>query len=200
MVVQIMSRLILLSTLTALSSPTAAIDNQSEEAAIEVLGVTITRGMSEGEVRAAFGPRLKCSDVPSDVNAPFDSYCSIADGVYPDEDGGVEFKNGYVHMANRAWYVDPGLEPVEVLKVVHDHLVRLTEGNTTCAGIRMISNQDPNYTTYVLPKKYLAVQMHLWPGRKRLLLREGLRAHPVPENFEARADGDYGMGWCAFAR
>ncbi|MEO1078212.1 MAG: hypothetical protein AAFY29_01565 [Pseudomonadota bacterium] len=106
-------------------------DGQTSEASIEILGVTITRGMPEGEVRAAFGSSLKCSNVPSDIDAPFDTYCSVADGVYPDEDGGIEFKNGYVHMANRAWYIDPGLEPVDVLKVVHDHLVRLTDGENT---------------------------------------------------------------------
>ena len=94
---------ILLLTTTAFAEPPN----------IELLGISLTRGMPESEVREAF-PNLNCYDncdgVESDV-----TICGVSDGVPPGSDGEVTFKDGKLHQASKIWFLEENSTPYDAL-------------------------------------------------------------------------------------
>jgi hypothetical protein len=184
----------LLASLRAMSQE--ASDN-SQEPSVEILGVSIVRGLPEAEVRAAF-PSVNCAEKAPGVAPGFD-YCSVSDGVPPGADGEITFKDGFVHSATRNWFIAEGAEPLEVLMMLNDILTRLTgEANAACAKIATHSDQEPTYTIFALPEKVLTVQMHTMTGRSGVFFKESLRVNPVPDSYKTRGEKMQGTEWCGY--
>lgn len=167
-----------------------------KEPSVEILGVRIVRGMPESEVRAAL-PNVHCAE-EDPVDAEFD-FCSVSDGVPPDADGEVTFKDGFVYSASRIWRIPDDAEPLEVLLMFNDILTRLIgEEEAACAKIETYSDQEPTYTMFALPEKVLTVQMHVMPGRSGVYFRESLRVNAVPGPYKTRGRKMRGDEWCVY--
>jgi len=187
---------LLIGVLVSFSTASADSTKSPQEPSVEILGVEIVRGMSEAEVRDAL-PGIYCAADPTDPD--FD-YCSVSDGVPPDADGEVTFKDGVVYRASRNWFIPKDSEPLEVLMMLNDILTHLTgEEDAACAKIETHSDQEPTYTIFALPRKVLTVQMHIMPGRSGAFFRESLRVNPVPDTYKTRGKKMQGTEWCAYA-
>ncbi len=168
-----------------------------EEPSVEILGVKIVRGMPEADVRDAF-PSVYCAE--EDPVDPVFDFCSVSDGVPPDADGDVTFKDGVVYRASRNWFIPEDAEPLEVMLLLNHILTRLTgEEDAACAKIETHGGQEPTYTIFALPRKVLTVQMHTMPGRSGVHFRESLRVNPVPDTYKTRGRKMQGTEWCAYA-
>ena len=187
-----------ISLLASLPAASQEATDSSQEPSVEILGVTIVRGMPEAEVRAAF-PSIYCAEKAPDVAPGFD-YCSVSDGVPPGEDGSVTFKEGIVYNASRNWFIPEGAEPIEVLMMLNDILTRLTgEEEAACAKIETHIDQYSTVTIFALPEKVLTVRMHTLPGRAGALFKESLRVNPVPDSYKTSGKKMQGTEWCAYA-
>ncbi len=188
---------ILVGVLVSLSVTSEESTDRPEEPSVEILGVKITRGMPESEVRALL-PNVYCAEKAPGV-APGFEYCSVSDRAPPGADGEVTFKDGFVFNASRNWFIPEGAEPLEVLMLLNDILTRLTgEEHAACAKIETHSNQEPTYTIFALPEKVLTVQMHIVEGRSGGHFRESLRINPVPDSHKTRGKKMQGTEWCAY--
>ena len=171
--------------------------DSSQEPSVEILGVSIVRGMPEAEVKAAF-PSVHCAEKALGV-APGVDYCSVSDSVPPGEDGSVTFKDGYVHSASRNWFIPEGAEPLEVLMMLNDILTRFTgEEQAACAKIETHIDQYSTVTIFALPEKVLIVRMNTLPGRAGALFKENLRVNPVPDSYKTSGKKMQGTEWCAY--
>jgi hypothetical protein len=189
---------ILIGVLVSCSAASEEIADRSQVPFVEILGVKIVRGMPESEVRASF-PDVYCAEKAT-VDQSFD-YCSVSDGVPPDADGEITFKDGLVYRATRNWFIPEGAEPLEVLMMLNDILTRLIgEEDAACAKIETHSDQEPSYTIFALPKKVLSVQMHIMTGRSGAFFKESLRVNPVPDSYRTRGKKRQGTEWCAYVK
>ena len=163
---------------------------------VEILGVKVTRGMSEAEVRAAL-PDLICEQDPAE---PGLAYCSVSSGDLPADDGEIKLENGYVDSATRNWFIPEDANPLEVLMLVHKILERLVgTDKAACGKIATWSFQDPYYTIISLPDKYVAFQLHRRDGEVVAgLIKESLRVNPVPSHYKTQGDIMRGTEWCAY--
>ena len=189
---------ILIGVLVSCSAASEELTDRTQEPSVEILGVKIVRGMPEAEVRASF-PDLYCAEKAT-VDPSVD-YCSVSDGVPPDADGEIAFKDGFVYNATRNWFIPEGAEPLEVLMMLNDILTRLTgEEDAACAKIATHSDQEPAYTIFALPEKVLSVQMHNMTGRSGAFFKESLRVNPVPDSYKTRGKKMQGTEWCAYVK
>lgn len=188
---------ILVCVLVAASAASEETIDKPDEPSVEILGVKIMRGMPEWQVRAAFSGIYCAEEDPVD---PIFDYCSVSDGVPPDMDGEVTFKEGFVFSATRNWFIPEGAEPLEVMTMLNLILTRLVgEEEAACAKITTHIDQEPRYTTFALPEKVLTVQMHTMHGRTSTLFRESLRVNPVPDTYKTRGKKMQGTEWCVYA-
>jgi len=186
-----------ISLLASLPAASQEATDNSQEPSVEILGVRIVRGMPEAEVRAAF-PSVYCMEKAPGVAPGFD-YCAVSDGVPPDADGEVTFKDGLVHSATRNWFIPEGAEPFAVLMMLNDILTRLTgEEHAVCTKIETQSGQEPTYTIFTLPEKTLTVQMHTLQGRRGVYFKERLRVNPVPDSYRTHGEKMQGTEWCGY--
>ena len=79
----------------------AMVPAKAEQSSVTVLGVKLVRGMLESDVRAAF-PNVNCIAKTSSSELDI---CGLSDGIPPDADGEVSFKNGRVFHASRYWFL-----------------------------------------------------------------------------------------------
>jgi hypothetical protein len=188
---------ILVGAFTSLSAASQELPDSPQEPSVEILGVTIVRGMPEAEVRALF-PSVYCAGKAPGVDPSFD-HCSVSDDVPPGADGEVTFKDGVVYNATRNWFIPEDAEPLEVLMMLNDILTRLIgEKHAACGKIETYSNEEPSYTFFDLPEKVLTVQMHIVPGRSGAYFKESLRVNPVPDSYKTRGDKMQGTEWCGY--
>ena len=189
---------ILIGVLVSCSAASEEFTDRTQEPSVEILGVTIVRGMPESEVRTAF-PNIHCVEQAT-ADQSFD-YCSVSDEVPPGADGEITFKGGFVYRASRNWFIPEGAEPLEVLMMLNDILTRLTgEEDAACAKIATHSDQEPMYTIFALPEKVLSVQMHIMTGRSGAFFKESLRVNPVPDSYRTRGKKMQGTEWCAYVK
>lgn len=187
----------LVGVLISLSAASVETTDKADEPSVEILGVKIVRGMPESEVRAAF-PSVYCAE--EEPEDPVFDYCSVSDGVPPDADGSVTFKEGLVYDATRHWFIPEDAESLEVLMMLNDLLTRLTgEEEAACAKIETHIEQYSTVTVIALPEKVLTVRMHTLPGRTGALFKESLRVNPVPDTYKTRGKKMQGDEWCAYA-
>jgi len=188
---------IVIGVLVSFSAASADSTKSPQEPSVEILGVKIVRGMPEAEVRDAF-PSVYCAE-ENPVDPVFD-FCSVSDGVPPDADGDVTFKDGVVYRASRNWFIPKDADPLEVLMKLYDILTRLTgEDHAACAKVETHSDQYSPSTIFALPNKVLAVQIHTLPGRSGAFFRESLRVNPVPDTYKTRGKKMQGTEWSAYA-
>lgn len=191
------AKVLFIAVMVSFSAASADSTKIPQEPSVEILGVKIVRGMPEAEVRDAF-PSIYCAE-QNPVFSNFD-FCSVSDGVPPDADGDVTFKDGVVYRASRNWFIPEDAEPLEVLMMLNDILTRLTgEDDAVCAKIETHSDQYNTSTIFALPNKVLAVQIHTLPGRSGALFQESLRVNPVPDTHKTRGKKMQGTEWCAYS-
>jgi hypothetical protein len=127
---------------------------QADEPFLEITGVRITRGMTEGDVRQAFDV-MKCIErVPSSCRT-----FAVGDGVPPEYDGEVMFEDGRVRSAIRRLSLPE--EPGEVLMLLYTALERVANADRTCAQVQLFSNDSGlNSMTISWPDRALWIQTH----------------------------------------
>jgi hypothetical protein len=188
---------LLLGVLASLSAASDELPVSPQVPSVQILGVTIVRGMPETEVRAAL-PMVYCAEKAPGTDPTFD-YCSVSDDVPPGADGEITFKDGLVHTATRNWFIPEGAAPLDVLTMSNDMLTPLTgEVHAVCAKIETYRGQEPTYTHFDLPEKVLTVQMHTIPGRSGAYFKESLRVNPVPDMYRTRGHKMQGTEWCGY--
>lgn len=187
---------VLMGSLVWFSAASEESTNANQAPSVEILGVEITRGMPESEVRDALS-NLDC--VEEDPADPEFDFCSVSDDTPPGADGEITFRHGSVYSASRNWFIPDGAEPLEVLMMLNDLLTRLAgEENAACAKIETHSDQEPTYTLFVLPEKVLTVRMHVRTGRSGAFFKESLRVNAVPDSYRTRGNKMQGKDWCAY--
>lgn len=173
-----------------------ALTGSAEESSVEILGVKITKGMSEEYVRTVF-PQVHCMEKGPSVDHDLD-ICSINDGLPPGADGEVTFQNGRVLRASRNWFIPEDSDPFDALLMLNDILTRLTgEDSAACAKIETHTEGEPKTIIIVLPEKVLTILMHTMRGGSAFI-RESLRVNPVPASYKVRGQKMRGTEWCAY--
>lgn len=153
----------------------------ADKPSVEILGMPISKGMTEAEVRSAL-PMISCLDpLPSQ---PDRVSCSVSDGVPPGADGGVLFDNGVVVQATRNLFFPEDATPYEVSLMVSEVIARITsEVSFACAKIKVTpevregSGVTPGYTELTFPEKSLTFVIHSMHER-HVHLVESLRLNP----------------------
>jgi hypothetical protein len=127
---------------------------QADEPSLKIAGVTITRGMKEANVRAAF-PVVKC--IESGPNSCLT--LGVGDGVPPEYDGEVRFQDGQVRSAVRRLPLPE--EPGEVLMLLYTALERVANADRTCAQVQLFSNNSGLKSMSISwPDRALWIQTH----------------------------------------
>ena len=180
----------------AIASFCILISASAEEPSVEVLGVTLFRGMSEADVRAVF-PNVNCASKGPAADPSID-LCSISDGVPPGVDGEVTFKEGRLLRASRNWFLPDDSSPYDALQMQNEILTRLAGEETgACAKIETYSSRYSKTAIFAFPEKVLSVQMHTLRGNS-VFFRESLRINPVPKSYKVRGNKMQGDEWCAY--
>lgn len=168
----------------------------AEAAFVEILGVKVTRGMPESEVRAAF-PQINCHENCEGYESDL-TICHIDDGEPPWVDGEVMFKDGLLYRASQNWVLAPDSTPYDALFMQNQLLTRLAgESNAVCAKVETYSGHYNETTYFIFPKKILAVRMHSL-REKNVMFTESLRVNPVPEQYKVRGKKMQGTEWCGY--
>lgn len=145
------------------------------EAGFEIGGVRISRGMSEESVRSQLTEpyRLSCSEPAAGVEV---ISCTISAAAGSPDRLHVVFRDGHVLTASEGYAVQPST--VDALLTVHQLLMQLTNGQDTCAVIRVSDGPPPQFSI-ALPEKYVAVYLH--EHQRQVGLSVGLRQNPTPD-------------------
>ena len=173
----------------------------AEEPSVEILGVTVSKGMTESDIRSLL-PMLSCSE-PFAWN-PNRVSCSVSDGISPGSDGGVLFDNGVVIQATRNWFFPEDAKPFDVAIMLNQIITRLTgEDRAVCAKIeanpelRSGSMINPGRTAFIFPEKVLTIYTQTIHGESALI-KESLRLNPVPKDYKVHGDKHQGKEWCGY--
>lgn len=153
--------------------------------------------MPEPTVRAAL-PNIQCA--PEETEDPRMDFCGVSSGESPGDDGELTFKDGFVHSATRNWFIPEDTDPFEVLMMVHEILARIIgRDKAACAKISTWNFQDPYYTVFSLPEKYVTFQLHRRDGKVVAgHIKESLRVNPVSPSYKTRGEIMRGTEWCGY--
>lgn len=156
----------------------------AQETSLEVLGVTVSKGMTQGEVRALF-PADAIYPVPKAESAPeeIDIWVISQRG---ERGGSIRFDNRRVSRVTRRWVESDDTEVYRLFVLLYEILARLTEGGDyTCAMIMAYAPQDffpQSSTVLVLPDRIVEIGTGSRTGGETgsVSIEESLRMNPVP--------------------
>ena len=172
----------------------AMVPVRAEQPSVTVLGVKLVRGMLEADVRAAF-PNVNCI---SNASGSELKLCGLSDGVPPDADGEVSFKDGRVFHASRYWFPSDEANAYDALLMQNEILTSLAgEGTGVCAKVETFSEEYTEKTVFAFPEKILTAQLSSLSG-KSVYFIESLRVNPVSKSHKVRGDKMQGGEWCAY--
>ena len=183
----------------ALALLVLAVSALSDEGSLEIHGVTITKGMTQKDVRALI-PESSIYEVPneSDISDGTEFWSIAADEAKGG--GSIRFENGQVVSATRNLRHSSNSEAYELFVSLHETIQHLTEGaDYTCAKVMTYVPQEifpQSITVFVLPDRIIEI-LTAQRGGDRVTIRESLRMNPVPTEEKVHADiGD--SGHCVF--
>ena len=151
----------------------------ASDSSLRLGDLAITRGMSLTSLRAAISDsyHLWCSDAQSGIDSV---WCTLS--VQDDAGSQISLvvEDDKILTATQGHPV--ATESIKALLALHELLMQLTNGQDTCAIVRVDAGPPPQFSI-ALPEKYIAFYLHPPRYEQRLgqvTMNVGLRQNPAP--------------------